>query len=57
MGELLLIARENNHILRRIECWVDKVDSPQHKKMEAVKAVAANMMADILMNNNFNRTT
>lgn len=44
MGELLLIARENNHILRRIECWVDK-------------AVAANMMADILMNNNFNKTT
>lgn len=55
MGELQ-IAREDNHILRRIECWVDKVDSPQNKKMEAVKAVVANMITDILMNNNFNRT-
>lgn len=51
-SELLLLTRQNNQMLSEILAYVRKVDSPQYRDGEDLRAFMINMCADLAVDNN-----
>lgn len=49
MDELLEIAKENNKLLKEILEIMKEISSPEHIKQEDEKALAINILADIIV--------
>ena len=49
MEELLEIARENNRLLHEIAAIMREISSPEHIQREDSKALAINLVADLLV--------
>lgn len=47
MEELLRLTRENNEMLKRICAWIDKIESPQYRDNEDIKAFVSNFVANV----------
>lgn len=47
MDELLRLTRENHEMLKRICGWIDKIESPQYRDNEDIKAFVSNFVANI----------
>lgn len=51
-SELLSLTRQNNQMLQEILAYVRKVDSPQYRDGEDLRAFLINMCADVAVDNN-----
>lgn len=49
MNELIEIAKENNRLLKEILAIMREISSPEHIQQEDMKALAINLVADLLV--------
>lgn len=49
MDELLEVVKENNRLLKEILAIMQEISSPEHIQREDMKALAINLVADLLV--------
>lgn len=55
MDELLEITKENNRLLKKILAIMQEISSEEHIQREDMKALAINLVADLLVEYNGNQ--
>ena len=55
MDELLEITKENNRLLKKILAIMQEISSEEHIQREDMKALAINLVADLLVEYNSNQ--